>query len=92
MEVLILYGLLIIFFLLFPLLVVLFAREMEPSLQPEHNNKISRGSVVATRIQQNICQCQCGVVWNVGNALCAFVGADVFYAQEIMSSETLLIA
>jgi hypothetical protein len=48
MEVLILYGLVIIFFLLFPLLVVLFAREMEPSLQPEHNNKASKGIDMAS--------------------------------------------
>ncbi len=48
MEVLILYGLLIIFFLLFPLLVVLFAREMEPSLPPEHNNKTSKSSDMAS--------------------------------------------
>ena len=47
MEVLILYGLVIIFFLLFPLLVVLFAREMEPSLQPERN-KTSASSDMAS--------------------------------------------
>jgi archaellum biogenesis protein FlaJ (TadC family) len=48
MEVLILYGLLIIFFLLFPLLVVLFAREMEPSLQHERNNKTSTSANMAS--------------------------------------------
>jgi 1,4-dihydroxy-2-naphthoate octaprenyltransferase len=48
MEVLILYGLVIIFFLLFPLLVVLFAREMEPSLQHERNSTTSKGSDMAS--------------------------------------------
>jgi hypothetical protein len=47
MEVLILYGLIIIFFLLFPLLVVLFAREMEPSLQPEHNKTSANADVAS---------------------------------------------
>ncbi len=48
MEVLILYGLLIIFFLLFPLLVVLFAREMEPSLQARGSDKTSTSIDVAS--------------------------------------------
>ena len=48
MEVLILYGLLIIFFLFFPLLVILFARDMEPSLQAGHSDKKSTGTDVAS--------------------------------------------